>query len=284
MNKIIKTKFLNERVKLFEIESPLIAQKRKPGQFIMLRISEEGERIPMTIADSNVETGTITIIVQSVGKTTSELQKLEAGDTILDIVGPLGKPTHIEKFGNCVIVGGGVGAAIAYPTAKAIKEIGNYVTIILGAKSKEYIILKDEVSTFADEVYITTEDGSEGMKGLVTEKLKQVIEEQKIDFVLAIGPVPMMEAVASLTKPYGIKTVVSLNSIMLDGTGMCGGCRAVVGGKNVFVCVDGPEFDAHEVDFTILMQRNNIYRDKELECNLEKQANEMQKKMEQNNV
>ncbi|MBR3090584.1 MAG: sulfide/dihydroorotate dehydrogenase-like FAD/NAD-binding protein [Bacteroidetes bacterium] len=276
MNKIVEAEFLSDNIKKFVIEAPQIAEKRKAGQFVVVRISKTGERIPITIANSDIEKGTITIVVQGAGKTTNQILQLEAGDTILDVVGPLGKPTHIENYGNCVVLGGGVGTAIAFPTAKALKKAGNYVSVILGAKTSSHIILRDEISEFADEVYITTDDGTEGLKGLITVKLKDLIMEGKIDFVLAIGSIPMMAAVADLTRTYGIKTVVSLNPIMLDGTGMCGGCRARVGGKNVFVCVDGPEFDAHEVDFNVLKQRNEIYKDKEQlslhQCNIEKQA------------
>ncbi len=278
MNKIINAKFLSHNVKKFEIEAPLIAKKRKPGQFVMLRIVENGERIPLTISDADTQTGTISLIVQGVGKTTNLFLQLDAGDEILDLVGPLGIPTHIENFGNCVVIGGGLGTAIAYPTAKALKEVGNTVSVIIGGRSAEYIILQDEMSEFADAVFITTDDGSAGMKGLVTDKLKQIIETQKVDFVLAIGPIPMMEAVAIATKKHNIKTIVSLNPIMLDGTGMCGGCRAVVNNKNVFVCVDGPEFDAHQVDFSVLTQRNRIYKTQEhtSQCNLERQIREIE--------
>ena len=283
MAKIVNTRFINPTVKLFEIMSPYIAAKRHPGQFIILRISEAGERIPITIAASNTEKGTITIIVQGVGKTTNELLTFKEGDKILDIVGPLGKSTNIEKFGTAVVIGGGVGTAIAYPTAKALKEAGNKVISIIGGRSKEFIILENEMKEFADEVYITTDDGSAGMKGLVTDKLQEIIDNEKVDFVLAIGPIPMMKAVANITLPNEkrkekIKTVVSLNPIMLDGTGMCGGCRAIVGGHNVFVCVDGPEFDAHEVDFDSLQKRNNMYREEE---NLSKCLSEKKCKLEQ---
>lgn len=278
MNKIISAEFLSKNVKKFEIEAPLIAKKRKPGQFIILRAVENGERIPLTISDANIQNGTISLIVQGVGKTTNLLLQLEAGDNIIDLVGPLGRPTHIEYFGNCVVIGGGLGTAIAYPTAKALKESNNNVTVIIGGRSADYIILENEMSEFADAVFITTDDGSAGMQGLVTNKLKQIIEAQQIDFVLAIGPIPMMEAVANLTREHGIKTIVSLNPIMLDGTGMCGGCRAVVDNKNIFVCVDGPEFDAHKVDFSVLTQRNKIYRTQEhiSQCNLEKQIKEIE--------
>lgn len=260
MNKIIEARFIAPDVKLFVIEAPKIAEKRKAGQFVILRVHSEGERIPITIADSDAEKGTITIIVQGIGKTTKHLNTLISGDYLQDLVGPLGKPSHIEKFGTAVSIGGGVGTAIAYPTAKALKEAGNYVISIIGGRSKEFVILEDEMRKVADEVYPTTDDGSYGFHGFVTHKLQQLIDEgRKIDFVLAIGPIPMMEAVAKVTKPYNIKTVVSLNPIMVDGTGMCGGCRAIVDNKTVFVCVDGPEFDAHLVDFNILNKRNRMY-------------------------
>ena len=266
MNKIIEARFIGPDVKLFKVEAPKIAEKRKAGQFVILRISDAGERIPLTIADSDIENGTITIIVQGIGKTTKALNEMNAGDYIHDLVGPLGKASHIENFGTAVSIGGGVGTAIAFPTAKALKEAGNHVISIIGGRSKEYVILEDEMKAVADEVYCTTDDGSYGFHGFVTQKLKQLIEEgTKIDFVLAIGPIPMMSAVAEVTRPYGIQTVVSLNPVMVDGTGMCGGCRAYVDNKQVFVCVDGPEFDAHKVDFKILIQRNKMYIPQEKE-------------------
>jgi ferredoxin--NADP+ reductase len=261
------------------IEAPKIARKRKAGQFVIIRINEVGERIPLTIADSDSEKGTITIIVQGVGKTTKELNLLGHNDEIMDVVGPLGKPSHIENFGTAVSIGGGVGTAIAYPTAVALKEAGNHTISIIGGRTKEYVILEDELKEVCDEVYPTTDDGSYGFHGFVTQKLQEMISSgMKIDFVLAIGPIPMMKAVAEVTRPYGIKTVVSLNPIMVDGTGMCGGCRATVDNKTVFVCVDGPEFDAHKVDFTTLERRNVAYRDSEKEslekhlCNIDKMA------------
>ncbi len=284
MFKIVDARFLAENIKKFEIEAPRIAKKRKAGQFVIIRIDEYGERIPLTIADSNVEKGTITIIVQGVGKTTKELNMKEAGDSILDVVGPLGQPSHIENFGTAVSIGGGVGTAIAYPTAVALKEAGNYVITINGARSKDLVILEDEMKSVSDEAYITTDDGSYGFHGFVTQKLQQLIDEgKKLDFVLAIGPIPMMKAVADVTRPYGIKTVVSLNPIMIDGTGMCGGCRVLINGKPKFACVDGPEFDAHAVDFKNLADRNRTYREYEQEalkrfeehCRLEKQIKEM---------
>lgn len=260
MFKIVSAQFLAENIKKFEIEAPRIAKKRKAGQFIMLRIGTKGERIPLTIADSNPDKGTITIIAQGAGRTTHELNQKEAGDLIDDIVGPLGTPSHIEKFGTAVSIGGGVGTAIAYPTAVALKEAGNHVITINGARSKDMVLLEDEMKSVSDEAYITTDDGSYGFHGFVTQKLQELIDSgKKIDYVLAIGPIPMMKAVAEVTRPYGIKTVVSLNPIMVDGTGMCGGCRVTVGDEIKFACVDGPEFDAHLVDFTNLNDRNRIY-------------------------
>jgi ferredoxin/flavodoxin---NADP+ reductase len=260
MNKIVEARTLGPDIKLFRIEAPKIAEKRKAGQFIILRVHKNGERIPLTIADSSNEDGTITIIVQGVGKTTKHLNTLEAGDYIKDLVGPLGKPSHIEKFGTAVSIGGGVGTAIAYPTAKALKQAGNYVISIIGGRSKELVILENEMNAVSDELYPTTDDGSYGFHGFVTQKLQELIDEgRKLDFVLAIGPIPMMKAVADVTRPHEIKTVVSLNPIMVDGTGMCGGCRAIVDDKVVFVCVDGPEFDAHKVDFSVLTKRNRMY-------------------------
>jgi len=259
MAQIISAKFIAPNIKRFEILSPKIARRRKPGQFVIIRIDESGERIPLTIADSNTENGTITIIVQSVGKTTMELNMLEKGDTILDVVGPLGKPSEIEYFGTAVSIGGGVGTAIAYPTAVALKKAGNHTISIIGGRSKEFVILEDEMRKVCDEVYVTTDDGSYGKKGFVTDQLKELIKKMQIDFVLAIGPIPMMKAVADVTREKNIKTVVSLNPIMIDGTGMCGGCRARVDNKTVFVCVDGPEFDAHKVDFQTLDRRNRTY-------------------------
>lgn len=261
MNRIIEARFIAPDVKLFRIEAPKIALKRKAGQFIILRVHEDGERIPLTIADSSFEDGTITIIVQGVGKTTKLLNTFEAGDFIRDLVGPLGKPSHIERFGTAVSIGGGVGTAIAYPTAVALKQAGNDVISIIGGRTREYVILEDALRATTDEVYPCTDDGSYGFHGFVTAKLSELIASGRaIDFVLAIGPIPMMRAVAEVTRPFGIKTVVSLNPIMVDGTGMCGGCRAVVDNQTVFVCVDGPEFDAHKVDFDLLMRRNRTYQ------------------------
>ncbi len=283
MNKIIEARFIAPDIKLFRIEAPKIAEKRKPGQFVVVRVDDLGERIPLTIADSNSDEGTITIIVQGVGKTTKQLNLLNEGEYIHDVVGPLGKPSEIEYYGTAISIGGGVGTAIAFPTAKALKEAGNYVIGIIGGRSKEFVILEDEMRMFCDELYPTTDDGSYGFHGFVTHKLQQLIDEgRKIDFVLAIGPIPMMKAVAEVTRPYGIKTVVSLNPIMVDATGMCGGCRVNVDNKTVFACVDGPEFDAHKVDFDLLIKRNRMYLEHErrsLEnflCRIDVMANKLE--------
>jgi ferredoxin--NADP+ reductase len=259
MHKIFSATFIAPNIKRFTIEAPKIALKRKAGQFVIIRLNDVGERIPLTIADSDSEKGTIDIIVQGIGKTTKELNSLEAGDFINDVVGPLGKASHIENFGTAVSIGGGVGTAIAYPTAVALKQAGNHTISIIGGRTKEFVILENEMKKVCDEVYVTTDDGSYGKHGFVTDQLKELIEKRKIDFVLAIGPIPMMKAVADVTREKGIQTVVSLNPIMVDGTGMCGGCRATVDNKTVFVCVDGPEFDAHKVDFKTLMTRNYSY-------------------------
>jgi ferredoxin--NADP+ reductase len=259
MHKIFSATFIAPNIKRFTIEAPKIALKRKAGQFVIIRLNDVGERIPLTIADSDSEKGTIDIIVQGIGKTTKELNSLEAGDFINDVVGPLGKASHIENFGTAVSIGGGVGTAIAYPTAVALKQAGNHTISIIGGRTKEFVILENEMKKVCDEVYVTTDDGSYGKHGFVTDQLKELIQKRKIDFVLAIGPIPMMKAVADVTREKGIQTVVSLNPIMVDGTGMCGGCRATVDNKTVFVCVDGPEFDAHKVDFKTLMTRNYSY-------------------------
>lgn len=280
MYQITEARFLAQDIKLFKIKEPKIAEKRKAGQFVIIRIEEHGERIPLTIADSDTSDGTVTIIVQGVGKTTKQLNMMEAGDEIMDIVGPLGMPSHIENFGTTVSIGGGVGTAIAYPTAVALKQAGNHVITINGARTKDLVILEEEMKVVSDEAYITTDDGTYGHHGFVTDMLQKLIDDGiKIDFVLAIGPIPMMKAVSDLTKPHGIKTIVSLNPIMIDGTGMCGGCRVAVGGKVKFACVDGPEFDAHDVDFKNLTDRNRMYQEYEKkslekyehECKLNKQ-------------
>jgi ferredoxin--NADP+ reductase len=250
---------------LLEVEAPKIAEKRKPGQFMILKIDETGERVPFTISDSDTARGTITIIYQVVGKTTDQMSNLKVGDTILDVVGPLGKPTHIDNFGTICCIGGGTGIAIAYPIAEALGKAGNKVISILGARTKDLLFYEDEVRKISDELMICTDDGSHGQKGLVTEMLKQIVDRgEDLKLVVAIGPIPMMKFVAKMTKEFGIRTIVSLNPIMIDGSGMCGCCRVVVGGKTKFACVDGPEFDGHDVDFDLLTKRLATYRDEEI--------------------
>jgi len=260
---IVATRHVARGIKLFEIKAQRIAKKQRPGQFVIVRLNDTGERIPLTLADANPEAGTITIVVQAIGKTTRLLNMLEAGDSILDVVGPLGKPSEIDNFGTAVVVSGSVGSAMAYPTARELKRAGNKVISIVGARSKELLVLEDEVRQVSDETYVLTDDGTAGEKGLVTKKLQELVEADKVDYVLACGPVPMMRAVANMTAPKKIKTVVSLNSIMVDGTGMCGGCRVLVNSRSQFACVDGPEFDASQVNFDVLTQRNNMYREQE---------------------
>jgi ferredoxin/flavodoxin---NADP+ reductase len=261
MFKIQHAEFLAPGIKRFVIEAPRIAHKHKAGQFVILRLNEHGERIPITIEHSDPATGTIRIVVQAVGKTTHQLNSLQAGDGILDVVGPLGKPSEIEKYGTVVVMGGGVGTAVAYPTAAALKRAGNRVISIFGARTKELVIMEKELREVSDALMITTDDGSYADKGFVTDKLRQLIDNgTRIDLVLAVGPIPMMRAVAEMTRKERIRTIVSLNPIMIDGTGMCGGCRVLIDGKSEFACVDGPEFDAHRVDFAVLVQRNSMYR------------------------
>jgi ferredoxin--NADP+ reductase len=260
---IVATRQVARGIKLFEIKAPRIAKKQRPGQFVIVRLDDTGERVPLTLADANPEAGTITIVVQGIGKTTMLLNLLDVGDTILDIVGPLGKPSEIENFGTAVVVSGSVGTAMAYPTARALKRAGNKVISVVGARSKDLLVLEDEVRDVSDETYILTDDGTAGEKGLVTKKLQELVDAGGVNYVLAVGPVPMMRACASVTAPKKIKTMVSLNSIMVDGTGMCGGCRVLVNNSSQFACVDGPEFDASEVNFDVLTQRNNMYREQE---------------------
>jgi len=266
MYRIVEARPVGLNIKQFVIEAPRIARKQRPGQFVILRLHERGERIPLTIKAADPVAGTVTIVVQGVGKTTSLLNCLETGDSVLDIVGPLGKPSEIENFGTVLILAGSVGTAMALPTAKALKEAGNFVIFVEGARSREMVVFEDEVRESSSQYFIMTDDGTSGEKGLVTAKLNELLTAtRKIDLVLAVGPVPMMRAVSQITCPLGIKTVVSLNSIMVDGTGMCGGCRVLLGDKSKFACVDGPEFDASLVNFEVLMQRNAMYREKECE-------------------
>jgi len=262
--KIQRAQFLAPGIKRFSIQAPRIARKHQAGQFVIVRLYEQGERIPLTIENSDAERGTISLVVQGVGKTTKLMNELEGGDCILDVVGPLGKPSEIAEYGTVVVIGGGVGTAVAYPTAAALKRAGNHVVSITGARKREMVILEEELRAVSDELFVTTDDGSYAEKGFVTDMLRQLIEQgRQLDLVLAVGPIPMMKAVADITRKHGIRTIVSLNPIMIDGTGMCGGCRVLVNNESKFACVDGPEFDAQEVNFDVLMRRNSMYRSEE---------------------
>jgi ferredoxin--NADP+ reductase len=264
MFKIVKREEMAQgTVIMNEIEAPRIAAKAKPGQFVILKANETGERIPLTISDSDAEKGTITIIYMVVGKSTALFKTLKTGDAFQDVIGPLGKPTHIEKMGNVVCVGGGTGVAVLYPITRGFKKAGNHVISIIGARNKDLLILEDKMKAASSDFHVCTDDGSYGHKGFVTEVLEDVLKKNKIDLVVAIGPVPMMKFVSKMTKIYNVKTMVSLNPIMIDGTGMCGGCRVVVDGKTQFACVDGPEFDGHQVDFDGLMKRLRAYEEDE---------------------
>lgn len=274
MYKVIEKEILNPTVTKMVVEAPAVAKKALAGQFIILRVHEDGERIPLTIADYDREKGTITIIFQIVGKTTMLLNQLNVGDCILDFVGPLGKPSHVDGYKKVCVIGGGVGCAIAYPTAKALHENGTKVTVITGFRNKDLVILEEEFKQVSTHAYFVSDDGSTGVKGLVTNVLEELINKgESFDEVIAIGPLIMMKFVCQLTKKYGIKTVVSMNPIMIDGTGMCGGCRLSVGGETKFACVDGPDFDGHLVDFDEAMSRGATYRDfeahaRDAACNL----------------
>jgi ferredoxin--NADP+ reductase len=264
MFKIVKREEMAQgTVIMNEIEAPRIAAKVRPGQFVILKANETGERIPLTVSDSDVEKGTITIIYMVVGKSTALFKALQVGDGFQDVIGPLGKPTHIEKLGNVVCVGGGTGVAVLYPITRGFKNAGNNVISIIGARNKDLLILEEKMKSASTEFNVCTDDGSYGHKGFVTEVLKDVLDNNKIDLVVAIGPVPMMKFVSKITKTYNVKTLVSLNPIMIDGTGMCGGCRVSVGGKTQFACVDGPEFDGHQVDYDGLMNRLRAYQEDE---------------------
>ena len=264
MFKILKKEEWSPSVFAMEIEAPRVAKKAQAGQFIVLRVDEKGERIPLTIADFNRETGAVLIVFQVIGASTMKLAELNVGDSIVDFVGPLGQPSEIEKFGTVVVVGGGIGVAPTYPIARAMKEAGNKVIAIMGAKTKDILIMEEEMKAVTDEVVVTTDDGSYGMKGFVTNAVQALVDRgEKIDQITAIGPVIMMKSVADATRDLGIRTIVSLNPIMVDGTGMCGGCRVQVGDETKFACVDGPEFDGHLVDFKGLMSRQRMYRDLE---------------------
>lgn len=260
MAKIIQKKLVREPdIFYYKLDAPLISAKAKPGQFVIIRLRKNGERIPLSLADINPEEGTISLIVMSVGKTTHEMSTLNSGEEILDVCGPLGQPTHIEKVGRVVLVGGGFGAAPLYPIAKAFKTAGNEVITIMGARSRDLLIYEKELEDVSDRLLITTDDGSKGTRGLVTAALKQTLEQESVDLILSVGPPVMMMHVSRTSEPFGTKTVVSLNPIMIDGTGMCGGCRVLVGGKTRFACTDGPEFDGHQVDWDVLMNRQKMY-------------------------
>ena len=264
MNKIVSKEQFSEKVFKFVVEAPLIAKSRRPGNFVIFRIGEKGERVPLTIAEADTEKGTITLVVQRMGVSTHKLCELNEGDYITDVVGPLGQPTHIENFGTVVCAGGGVGIAPMLPIAQALKAAGNRVISVLAGRSKELIILEDEMRKASDEVIIMTDDGSYGTKGLVTQGIESVIQREKVDKCFAIGPAIMMKFVCLLTKKYEISTDVSLNTIMVDGTGMCGACRVTIDGQTKFVCVDGPEFDGHKVDFDEMMKRMGAYKPEEM--------------------
>lgn len=260
MNKIISKEYLSERVVRFEVEAPLIARSRKAGHFVIVRVGKKGERVPYTIASADKNRGTITLVVQRVGKSSEKLCLLEPGEYITDMVGPLGKATHIENFGTVVCAGGGVGVAPMLPIMEAMKNAGNRVISVIAARTKELIILEELVSKYSDEVIIMTDDGSYGEKGLITDVVEKVIQRENVNLCITIGPAIMMKFVSKMTKKYEVPTVASLNTIMVDGTGMCGACRVTVGGETKFVCIDGPEFDAHKVDFDEMLMRLNSYK------------------------
>ena len=269
MYKILEKKKLVSNIHLFKVAAPAVAKKAQAGQFVVIRIDEKGERIPLTLADWDAKAGSVTIVFMEVGTTTARLARLNAGDSIADLIGPLGLPSHIEKFGTVVCVAGGVGVAPVTPIARALKEKGNKIISIMGARSKDLIFWEEELRRVSDRLIVTTDDGSYGRKGLVTEPLKELLEsDEKVDLVIAIGPAIMMKFCAKTTEPFGVKTMVSLNTIMVDGTGMCGCCRASVGGVTKFACVDGPDFDGHQVDWDLVMSRQRIYLDEE-KCSFE---------------
>lgn len=266
MFKIIRKETLAPKIDMMVIRAPYIARHAKVGNFVVLRLNKRGERVPLTIADSDSNDGTITILYQKIGKTTEALGKLTVGSSIRDIAGPLGHPTPVKRYGNCVLVGGGIGAATIYPILKGLRAAQNNVTVIMGARTKEFLIWEDKFRQISNEFFVTTDDGSYGRKGLVTSMLKEVLDGKSVSLVVAVGPVKMMKAVSDLTKPYGIKTIVSLNPLMVEGIGMCGACRVSIAGVTRFTCIDGPEFDAHEVDFQELENRLSFYKEEEEEA------------------
>ena len=267
MFKIVKREEMSEgTVILNEIEAPLIAKKALPGQFVILKANEDGERIPLTMADTDPEKGTVTIIYMVVGKSTALFKELQVGDSFQDVIGPLGKATHLEKVGKVICVGGGTGVAVLHPITRGLKDAGNDVTCIIGARNKDLLIIEEQMKAASHDLRVCTDDGSYGHHGFVTEVMKEILDEGDTKLVVAIGPVPMMKAVSNITKEYDVETLVSLNPIMVDGTGMCGGCRVTIGGETKFACVDGPEFDGHKVDYNELMLRLNAYREEEQKC------------------
>lgn len=263
MNKIVSKEFLSENVAKLVVEASQISRKQSPGQFVIVRTDGKGERIPLTIADADKEKGTITLIIQRIGTSSHKIARLESGDSLLDVSGPLGRPTKVEKVGTVLACGGGVGIAPLYPIARAFKEAGNKLITVLGARNRELLILEKEMAAFADEMIIMTDDGSHGKKGVITIGIEEVLQREPVHLAIAIGPAVMMKFVALLTKRYNVPTIASLNTIMVDGTGMCGACRVSVAGKTRFVCVDGPEFDAHEIDYNEMIQRLNTYKKEE---------------------
>ncbi|RNC29258.1 MAG: Dihydroorotate dehydrogenase B (NAD(+)), electron transfer subunit [Candidatus Dichloromethanomonas elyunquensis] len=279
MYSVVKRRQLSDTIVLLEVAAPAVAQKAKPGEFVIVRQNEDSERIPLTIMDFSSEKGTITIVIQEVGYSSALITRMQEGDAFIDFVGPLGQATEIENYGTVLCVGGGVGIAPVHPIARGLKEAGNKVISVLGARNKELLILEEEMRAASDEVVITTDDGSYGMKGFVTHGIQSVLDKGvKIDAIWAIGPVIMMKSVANFTRPLGIKTIVSMNPVMVDGTGMCGACRLDVGGETKFACVDGPEFDAHKVDFDLAMKRSVFFRNEEaaayhqVKCQCEKEG------------
>ena len=286
MATIVTKRILNPTVTLMEVSAPMVARKAKPGQFVIVRVDELGERIPLTIADYDAVRGTVTIMYQRVGLTTQKLDALESGEEILDVVGPLGNPTEVEGVQRAVIIGGGVGCAIAFPQAKALYRAGAHVDVIVGFRTKDLVFLEGSFRRNCTNLYITTDDGTYGEKGFVSNKLSALLEAgNQYDVAIAIGPIPMMRAISQVTLPYNLKTIVSLNPIMVDGTGMCGGCRVQVGGQTKFACVDGPDFDGHQVDYDELIVRNGVYREQEAfakaahahTCRMQKMAEELAK-------
>lgn len=287
MYEIVQREELAPKIVRFVVQAPQVARSHRAGQFVIVRSHDGGERIPLSVADVDREAGTITLVIQEVGTSSARFNALQQGDAFLNVVGPLGSPTHIEKFGRVVCVGGGVGCAPLHPIAKALREAGNEIVTILGGRSAQFVIMREELEKISSEMLVCTEDGSLGSKGIVTQPLKEMLEGQgKVDAVITIGPPRMMKAVCDLTRPFGVKTIVSLNSLMVDGTGMCGGCRVAVNGEAKFVCVDGPEFDGHEVDFDNFLQRAAMYREFERrsyekmqsdhECQLDRQVAQME--------